>query len=107
MSNLEKSRDYRVEDYTACEDQRLRDASRDAKFVQASCFLYCLIEFILAYTLCPKDVTQMTYILGIPAWTFICVAVSFLYCIGQIVYLQKFSSNVSLAARDGGVKKEA
>lgn len=96
---MEERRDYNVNDFTALEDKRFLYAKQDAIFAQILCFAAIILEMAAAYGLCPKDLSQMTYILGFPTWFVVASGIAFVAFIIALVYTTKISKNVSLKAR--------
>ncbi len=99
-SNQEDMRNYDVSDLREEEDHRFRYALREMLTVQGICFGGLMIILLLAYSLCPKDISELTYIAGLPMWFAVSAIVSFLVVLVVIVYCLKFSKDMSLDAKD-------
>ncbi len=96
---MDDRRDYNVDNYKDQEDKRFLIAKKDAIFAQILCFTAILLEMGLAYALCPKDLSKMTYLLGFPTWFTVATGVAVLAFIVALVYTTKFSKSFSLDAR--------
>lgn len=106
LDNQEEMKNYNVENLKEEEDSRFRYAMKEMLTVQGICFGGLLLILFLAYGLCPKDITQLTYIAGFPMWYAVAAIVTFLIVLIVIVYCLKFSKDISLDARDGEGSEE-
>ena len=99
-SNQEDMRNYDVNDLRDEEDTRFHYALKEMLTVQGICFTGLIVILLLAYGLCPKDISELTYIAGFPMWFAVSAIASFLVVLVVIVYCLKFSKDMSLDAKD-------
>lgn len=93
-------RDYDPADYKHLDDRRFRYAKNEALFAQVLCLVSVIATYIVAYAMCPKDISRMTYILGFPTWFVAATGVALAAYVIMVVYCGKFSREFSLDARE-------
>ena len=96
----EERRDYRGEDYRKEDDPRFKTALKEGIFTQVLCLSAIGLELLAAYGLCPKDPARMTYIAGLPVWFFVSSLVAVLAFIIVMIYVAKYSKDISFEARE-------
>lgn len=105
-SNQEDIRNYDIGNLKEEDDPRFRYALKEMLTVQGICFAGLIIILLLAYGLCPADISEMTYIAGFPMWFAVSAAAAFVVVLVVIVYSLKFSKDMSLDARDKEERNE-
>ena len=50
------------------DDSRFLKCRRDMALVQVTYLGYTILLIVLSYWLCPDDVSEMTYLFGLPLW---------------------------------------
>lgn len=92
-------RTYDPAQLKSLDDRRFIHAKNEGIFAQLLCIVSVLLEFGVAYAMCPEDVSQMTCILGFPTWFFLATCIAVGTYLVMILYCLKFSRRFSLDAR--------
>lgn len=93
------SRDYNVKELKHLDDERFTIAFKEAVFAEGFFFVVIIVEILVAYGLCPEDMSLMTYILGFPTWFFAATCVALLAWVFVLYHNAKISRDFSLEAR--------
>lgn len=97
MNQDKLSCDYDTEQIK--EDSRFRQCSRDMVLVQVSYLGYTVLLVLLSYLLCPDNISQMTYLFGLPLWAAAALILTILFVVFIVIWALK-SPNFSLKARE-------
>lgn len=108
MGRLEKendSRNYEIKKLKELDDPRFVVIKKEAIFAEGFFFVTIFLEMIVAYAMCPKDMSLLTYICGLPAWFFAATGVALISWIFVLFHNAKISRDLSLEARDESEKE--
>lgn len=94
---------YDVKEYAQMDDRRFVLARKEAVFAQSLIIGAILLAYFFAYTLCPKDMSQLTYVFGFPLWFVAASAVFVAAFAVMVVYNLKLSKNIDLSAKSDTV----
>ena len=100
------SRDYDVRKLGHLDDKRFTVIFREAVFSEVFFFVTIALEILVAYSLCPENMSLMTYMMGFPTWFFVATLVALVSWAFVLYHNAKLSRDVSLEARvkeDGDV----
>ncbi len=92
--------DYEI-DYDVSQvqvDPRFEQCRKDMALLTTEYFVTLLLAFILAYTLSPADVADLTYVFGLPLWVVAAALIFVASAVFAIVWAVR-SKKFSLAAR--------
>ena len=98
----DESRNYDVKEMKELDDKRFTITLREAVFAECFFFGTIAVELIASYALCPEDMEEMTYLLGLPAWFFVAACVALVSWVFVLYHNAKLSKDFSLEARDDG-----
>lgn len=99
MGKNDESRDYDVKKLKNLDDERFTATLKEAVFSECIFFGTILAELLAAYGLCPRDISKMTYIMGLPAWFFTAACIALLSWVFVLFHNAKISKDFSLEAR--------
>lgn len=91
---------YDTEKLKYLDDYRFNEAKKEGILVQGVCIVSLLLIIYIAYHFCPKDISEMTYLVGFPLWVIAAGAVALITFLVVIIYCKYFSKVISLAAKD-------
>ena len=80
-------------------DKRFVQCKKDAVLTLVSYLSVIVITWIVARTLCPKSIEDMTYFLGYPTWVTVSLLISIAFCIFVIIWAMK-SKEINLSAKE-------
>ena len=95
----ESIRDYDVNKLKNLSDARFERTTKEAIFAMGLYVVMITLATLLCYMLCPKDVSQMTYVMGFPVWFFAAAVIELIAFVIAMVFNQKFSKEFSLDAK--------
>lgn len=99
--------DYAI-DYNVSQvevDPRFEQCRKDMVLLTVEYFLTLLLAFILAYALSPADVSDLTYVFGLPLWAVVATLILAASAVFAIVWAIK-SKRFSLEARADDKEEE-
>ena len=105
MNQENERRDYEIRSLDKLDDPRFVVIKKEAIFAEGFFFVTIILEMIVAYAMCPKDMSLLTYICGLPAWFFAATCVALISWIFVLYHNAKISRDLSLEARDESEKE--
>ncbi|MCD8197745.1 MAG: DUF997 family protein [Lachnospiraceae bacterium] len=86
-------------------DPRFLECRKDMVLVQVVYLGYTVLLILLAYCLCPEDISQMAYAFGLPLWVAVALALTIASVIFVIIWALT-RKQFSLEAKDGKSEEE-
>jgi uncharacterized membrane protein YhdT len=95
----DESRDYDVKKLKELDDERFKISLKKAVFSEGFYMFTIVLELLAAYLLCPRDLTKMKYILGLPVWFFVATCIALISWAFVMYHNSKISKDFSLDAK--------